>query len=289
MVTSAVPCVSSLWLLYATLMVTPSATTWTRESFLGVNKTAYFTRLTVRDYPGSYYRYTDSVFLCRYRLDTGELTERLLLRKTQYRDTTTHGNWTSTEMVESPLNAQKYLSGAGVECVFPMEATLARRFVPLKEGVFLQEKGHRVLVHGAERLRQKLGELRGPVSLISCYETPKHYFLLIQANTPSMDDRFTEVIIPLDRSIVDRGLIALHKAVAPPERDEPPPPVIPRKPEPKPAVYVVQPGDTLSGIALSVYGSRGEYRRIVEANPGLDPDRIRIGQKLKIPPLEESP
>jgi nucleoid-associated protein YgaU len=44
-------------------------------------------------------------------------------------------------------------------------------------------------------------------------------------------------------------------------------------------------GDTLSKIALKYYGDASLYPRIFEANRDIlsDPDRIRVGQKLRIP------
>ncbi len=50
--------------------------------------------------------------------------------------------------------------------------------------------------------------------------------------------------------------------------------------------YTVQSGDTLSKIAREYYGNSDEYRRIFEANKDKldDPDDIRPGQELVIPP-----
>jgi len=52
-------------------------------------------------------------------------------------------------------------------------------------------------------------------------------------------------------------------------------------------VHEVVAGDTLSGIAKTYYGKAGLYLKIFEANRDqLDnPDRIRVGQKLRIPTL----
>jgi len=49
--------------------------------------------------------------------------------------------------------------------------------------------------------------------------------------------------------------------------------------------YVIQPGDTLWGIAADHYGSGTRYPRLVEANPLTitDPDVIRAGDILRIP------
>ena len=50
-------------------------------------------------------------------------------------------------------------------------------------------------------------------------------------------------------------------------------------------IYVVKRGDTLSGIAKSVYGNAGRWREIFEANKDIieNPNLIRPGWKLRIP------
>ena len=49
--------------------------------------------------------------------------------------------------------------------------------------------------------------------------------------------------------------------------------------------YTVQLGDTLSRISRDVYGDAASYMKIFEANRDVlnDPDKIRLGQTLKIP------
>jgi LysM repeat protein len=49
--------------------------------------------------------------------------------------------------------------------------------------------------------------------------------------------------------------------------------------------YTVQQGDTLSKISKHFYGNANEYMKIFEANKDQlkDPDKIQIGQVLKIP------
>lgn len=62
------------------------------------------------------------------------------------------------------------------------------------------------------------------------------------------------------------------------------PPVAPQAAAPE--TYIVQPGDTLTGISLKAYGDRRYWRTIFEANRDLldDPGRIHPGQELRIPP-----
>jgi nucleoid-associated protein YgaU len=49
--------------------------------------------------------------------------------------------------------------------------------------------------------------------------------------------------------------------------------------------YEIVSGDTLSGIAKKFYGKSSEYPRIFEANREVikDPDKIYVGQKIRIP------
>jgi nucleoid-associated protein YgaU len=53
--------------------------------------------------------------------------------------------------------------------------------------------------------------------------------------------------------------------------------------------YEVQSGDTLLLIAQQFYGDGTQWRRIYDANKdaiGADPDRLKIGMKLTIPPKQ---
>jgi nucleoid-associated protein YgaU len=48
--------------------------------------------------------------------------------------------------------------------------------------------------------------------------------------------------------------------------------------------YTVQPGDNLSKISKQFYGDANKYMTIAKANGIADPDKIRAGMELKIPP-----
>jgi LysM repeat protein len=68
------------------------------------------------------------------------------------------------------------------------------------------------------------------------------------------------------------------------ESDEPEP-----DPEPEFQTYTIQPGDSLSRIALRFYGKSSLWNVIFEANQHIlsSPSLIRPGQELKIPPKPE--
>ena len=66
------------------------------------------------------------------------------------------------------------------------------------------------------------------------------------------------------------------------EKDPPPAPAVDN---PYTQYHVVQKGDTLSKIAEEYYGDMMLYPKIFEANRDIlsDPNRIKPGQKLRIP------
>lgn len=51
----------------------------------------------------------------------------------------------------------------------------------------------------------------------------------------------------------------------------------------EPTTYTVEPGDTLSGVALRFRGDGRAWRQLADANPAVDPGNLRAGQVLVIP------
>jgi nucleoid-associated protein YgaU len=47
--------------------------------------------------------------------------------------------------------------------------------------------------------------------------------------------------------------------------------------------HIVAAGETLSGIAQEYYGDAGKYKDLAHANNIMNPDKIRVGQKIQIP------
>jgi 5'-nucleotidase / UDP-sugar diphosphatase len=47
--------------------------------------------------------------------------------------------------------------------------------------------------------------------------------------------------------------------------------------------YTVRKGDTLWKIAESQYGNGNKWQRIASANPGLSPETLQAGQRIKLP------
>jgi nucleoid-associated protein YgaU len=55
------------------------------------------------------------------------------------------------------------------------------------------------------------------------------------------------------------------------------------------SVYVVQKGDHMTTIAQKVLGDARRWKEIVAANPGIDPNKIAVGDKLKLPGAKHEP
>ncbi|MEM1028201.1 MAG: LysM peptidoglycan-binding domain-containing protein [Planctomycetota bacterium] len=63
-------------------------------------------------------------------------------------------------------------------------------------------------------------------------------------------------------------------------------------PPPAPPIlrlYTIESGDSLSSIALATYGSANKWVDIAQANPLVDPNRLRVGQEIKLPNLDGVP
>lgn len=73
---------------------------------------------------------------------------------------------------------------------------------------------------------------------------------------------------------------------APPPTPPPAPPAPPAPPSSAPRIHTVSSGDTLSKIAKKFYNDSSLWQKIYQANTaviGLNPNLIRVGQKLTIP------
>jgi nucleoid-associated protein YgaU len=52
--------------------------------------------------------------------------------------------------------------------------------------------------------------------------------------------------------------------------------------------YVVQPGDSMWTIARRWYGDSVRWREIAGINPEIDPERLRVGQRLQLPARDDA-
>jgi LysM repeat protein len=92
------------------------------------------------------------------------------------------------------------------------------------------------------------------------------------APAPRVDHTVPQAQQPVTQNV---ALTQTHSTVQPAVRRDPAPP-----PARQSRTYVVKQGDKLHNIALK-YGV--ELSRLMQANPGVDPARLKIGQTINIP------
>jgi hypothetical protein len=120
--------------------------------------------------------------------------------------------------------------------------------------------------------------------------------LFIRAKAPSdqAKNHFWDAVKKVDPSFKDLhaeiNVVPHQQAKSAPPKQAPVTPVSGTKPAAqKEQTYTVVKGDTLSKIAKEYYGNANAYMKIFDANRDQlkDPDKIQIGQVLRIPPKDE--
>ena len=116
--------------------------------------------------------------------------------------------------------------------------------------------------------------------------TPYEPQVVKSADAVGRPDSYTEFVVPADGgdkafAIESEGLTgSTGRHVSAPAPEPEPVPVVKQAPAGT-GVYVVQPGDILGRIAIKHGVSR---QAILDANPSVkDPNKLKVGQKLKIP------
>lgn len=133
----------------------------------------------------------------------------------------------------------------------------------------------------------------------------------LEKSVKSLPDDFTKAYEDTKKSIIPEDGKSKSKSKTPEgkksselskPKDPPPPPPPPPPPDPAPApprdlpptpakkppaeefiMHKVMAGETLATIAKWYHGKTSAWREIAAANPGVDPDRLREGQSLRIP------
>lgn len=61
------------------------------------------------------------------------------------------------------------------------------------------------------------------------------------------------------------------------------PPATPQPDSQAKRTYTVEKGDTLFSISRKLYGSNQRVKDIKALNPGMDPDKLKVGQTINVP------
>ena len=143
--------------------------------------------------------------------------------------------------------------------------------VPGQETASWRSEGTPILVEPNETLVPRLAEGSGESSWRSGEGTP--------------------VVAP-DESLVDTevALVTLEEAPGAGVPISVPISPVPAETPGVGTIYTVKPNDTLWDIAKAKYRLGKHWEQFAKANPGIEPSRLRVGIKLKLPPIRmESP
>ena len=140
-----------------------------------------------------------------------------------------------------------------------------------------------------EKVKQALAEVEGlGLGARNLGAKVEGKVVTLTGECPSLEAK-TRIMQEFNRRVETENTLNLIRIPAPAPAPAPvpaAPPVVEAAPAPAAEqVYVVVPGDTLSGIAKKFYGKASLYMKIFEANRDIldNPDKIKVGQKLRIP------
>lgn len=140
-------------------------------------------------------------------------------------------------------------------------------------------------VHEAEKAKRALDEGTAPAAPLAVAPVAPAPGLAGDAATPGS--------VPLKNNLNNMpGAVSATPAAKPGVGELPPLPTAkPVAVEPKTTTYTVANGDSLWKIAVKQYGDSNIQEHvdaIVAANPSVDPDRLKVGTKLNLPPKQTS-
>ncbi len=198
-----------LALTYCAAAATPYPGWKLRELVLGVNESHCFTLSLKRSQPGSYYQYTDSTFVTRFDLSSGEMVDKICARVTEYRDTTASGDWTATEVVADPaIDLHEYLVRNGVCYAYPW--SLCDKYALNLSGdglVAVDQHGATfVLIPLDVVLRRSRRKRMEDLKYAECLETTDQLLFAFREGLFCLEGESREFIIPIAKSEVRKAL-----------------------------------------------------------------------------------
>lgn len=202
--------------IVATSKATPTKAIWKREIFIGYNNDSYFSYLIERNQPGSYYGFSDYVFLCKYTIKEEEvIVEKILIRKTVHSDTTCEGTWAHIEEIKEPPNVENYLIQNHLFWVFPSDYLDAYKLILHKDGLFVERNKKKELLMDSNNLEKYAKRYKemvdGNSKVVSYHRGAKYFYFVIQYGSECYDSDFYQSIVVVNSSDVMRAQMRLHE------------------------------------------------------------------------------
>lgn len=207
---------------------TPYSAVWNRVIFWGSNSTHYYYYLIERIQSGSYYSYTDSIYLCEKPKSCHLKEKKILLKKIHYFDKDTLGNWDFRTDTMRSINVDDYLAKKNAFYSFQHFYDLQMQ----KDGIYMIYEKSRKRVLDLNELKkcvnweifwELLNEKNqgGFPRIINIYADnailkkmnknhEEYCYLLVQYGAGTYDSNFFQSIIPISRANLNTAWMKLR-------------------------------------------------------------------------------
>lgn len=212
------------------LIATPNQSNWGRFIYIGNFEHFYFCYFIYRYYPGSYYDYTDSIFICKFSKNSCSLEEKYLLSVTVHKDTSSYGHWIHLTNTTN-FSVEEYLRDNHVWYDFPSKDL--EEFTPFfeKGNLFLKKLTKGLIISKEEKnlvcLRMVLDNTRGyniemlnesqyffdeTARVVEYYKDDQYNFFIISiGHGCCINSNYFQYIIPIPISDITKVVEELEK------------------------------------------------------------------------------
>ncbi len=181
-----------------------------KEALVGYTDSHYYTYLSIRDYPSSYYRYYHYLYLCKYDLANKKLEESTLIQKISYRDTTTLRDWQRDVSTNETLNIDNYFIENNISYAFPLLESNELRVEKNNNKLVLIDNyidANRIIIDSTQLDKYEevnfnsplwqeyegLGVFIEPSEVIMWYKNKTHYFFVFKSDTPVITIKISDI------------------------------------------------------------------------------------------------
>lgn len=182
-------------------LCTPDAATWTREVLLGTNSDHYFLWVAYWSQKGDHYSSSATTAIRKVRLADFDIVQEIEVSSLSYRDEGANDSWDTTAATLDGFDLSAYLRENRVIPVFPGEGPI--QAVVEDSVLYLEDGENRAVLLTAARLRDQVGVIGSDPHVVGRYdvvcgeegEGRAYYFYVVQFNSRSYDDNWSEVLV----------------------------------------------------------------------------------------------
>jgi hypothetical protein len=203
----------SFFLLVEQIAATPAPGFWERIIFIGSNDEYYYCLSIQREYPSSYFYYSERVYLKKYQFD-GKLVENIPLRYTSYYHDPNldqkEWTWEVKDTISTEMNIMQYLIKEKVHFAFPSHELEQYELSIVPNYFLIKSKQKQVILADIQYLEnffhgQTLQDDEGGGKVLEYYVDKKNFYFKIEmGDIESRDMYWQQAIIPVPKETVSK-------------------------------------------------------------------------------------